>query len=203
MKKLTACLSIVALLASCSSGSKKVIIISQGTAEVNTDDRTITAKGTGHEEKTVLFYESGSMDIKVASQAGNATVTLPENGVYFLNLKKDTIVGSFVNYTAPKTEGRTISDDELRASIDSLEQIVSGRVSKEKRTFFILPNQAVKITGNEDATIITPFHRMTSMEVKKGETPEVYRFYPIAEVRGTLEKLKGFTGDEKPVNDPH
>jgi hypothetical protein len=203
MKKLAACLSVIVLLASCSAGSKKVVIISQGTADVNTDDRTIIAKGSGHEEKTVLFYESGSMDLTLSSQAGNTTVTLPEDGVYFLNLKKDTIVGSFVNYTAPKTEGKRISDDELRASIDSLQQIVSGNVSKEKRTFFILPNQAVKITGNENATIITPFHRMTSMEVKEGETPEVYRFYPIAEVRATLEKLKGFTGDEKPVNDPH
>jgi hypothetical protein len=201
MKQLTACLSAIILLASCSEGKKKVIIISEGTADVNTDARTITTKGRGHEEKTVLFYGDGSIDLKVTSPTGNATVTLADNGVYFLNTKKDTIVGSFVNYTAPKKESRTISDAEMQKNIDSLELILSGKVQYGK-TYFILPNQAVKITENEDATIITPFHQMTSLEVKPGQTPEVYRFYPIKETRATLEKLKGMMGiTDKPVNE--
>jgi len=71
------------------------------------------------------------------------------------------------------------------------------------KTYFILPNQAIKISDNQEATIITPYHQMTSLEVKKGETPEVYRFYTIEETRATLEKLKGMMGvTEKPVNDP-
>lgn len=201
MKQLTACLSAIVLLASCSEGKKKVIIISEGTANVNTDDRTITTSGRGHEEKTVMFYGDGSMDLKVTSPAGNATVTLADNGVYFLNTKKDTIVGSFVNYTAPKKSTKTISDAEMQQNIDSLELILSGKVQTGK-TYFILPNQAVKITANDGATIITPYHQMTSIEVKPGETPEVYRFYPISETRATLEKLKGMMGiGDKPVNE--
>lgn len=200
MKKLTASLFIIVSLASCAAGSKKVIIISEGAADVNTDDRTIITKGRGHEEKTVMFYESGKMDLKIASAAGNNTVTLSDNGTYFLNTKNDTIVGSFVNYIAPRTVGKTVSETELRASIDSLQQLLSGNV-KYGKTYYILPNQAAKVTDNQDAIIITPYHQMTAIEVKKGETPEVYRFYPIADVKATLEKLKGFLGDEKPVND--
>lgn len=202
MKKLTACLSLFVLFASCASDHKKVIVISEGTADVNTDNRTITTKGRGHEEKTVLFYESGDMDIKINSAAGSATVSLKDNGVYFINTKRDTIVGSYVNYTAPKTVGKKISIEEMEQNIDSLEQILAGKAQYGK-TYFILPNQAVKITDNKDATIVTPYHQMTSIEVKKGQTPEVYRFYPISETRTTLNKLKDMMGlTDKPVNDP-
>jgi hypothetical protein len=75
-------------------------------------------------------------------------------------------------------------------------------VSAEKKTYFILPNKAVKVSSNSEAHIVTPFHQMTSVSSKKGETPEVYRFYPIAEVRATMQKLKAMMGDEVPVNDP-
>ncbi len=202
MKRIIASLSVIVFLASCSEGRKKVIIISEGTADVNTEERTVTTKGRGHEEKTVLFYGDGNMELKVTSPSGSATVTLPDNGVYFLNTKKDTIVGSFVNYTAPKKTRKILSDAELQSNIDSLQQILSGKVQYGK-TYFILPNHAVKITENQDATIINPFHQMTSLEVKPGEKPEVYRFYTIQETRTTMEKLKALMGtSEKPVNDP-
>jgi hypothetical protein len=138
------------------------------------------------------------MDLKVSSQAGNATVALKQNGIYLLNTKRDTIVGSFVNYGAPKKEVKHLTEEEFNRDIDSLEQIISGKV-KPGKTFYILPNQAVWITSNFDATIITPYHQMSSISVKKGEAPEVYRFYPLQDSRATLEKLKH--GDDKPVND--
>jgi len=203
MKRLTALLSVIVLLASCEkSGTKKVYVLSEGTADINTNDRTITTKGRGHEEKEVLFYDDGKITLNVSSQAGKAEVALPDDGIYILNTKKDTIVGSFVNYAAPKTEVKHLSDAELAAYVDSLQQIVSGN-AKAGKTFYILPNQAVKITSNMDATVITPYHQMTSIEYKKGQSPEVYRFYPISESRATLDKLKTMTGDkgDKPVND--
>jgi hypothetical protein len=202
MKKLTACLSFVILLASCSVDPKKVIVLSQGTANINTDNLTITTSGTGHEEKTVLFHDEGNLELKLTSQVGTATVNLPEPGVYILNTKSDTIVGSYVNYTAPKTAVEKITDEKMKANIDSLEQIIAGNVSAEKKTFFVLPNKAVKVSSNSNAHIVTPYHQMTSVSTKKGEEPEVYRFYPISEARATLQKLKGMMGDEVPVNDP-
>lgn len=201
MKLLLACLSLIFIISSCSSGHKKVHIISFGEANIDTDNRKITVSGRGHQEKEIMLYDEGNIDFDITSQAGNATVSLPDNGIYLVNIKPDTIVGSSVSYTAPKTEIDKISEEELRSNIDSLEQIISGKVSAEKKTFYILPNHAVKITGNTEAHVITPFHRMTSMEVKKGETPEVYRLYMISEVRATLDKLKGFLGETgKPVN---
>jgi len=202
MKKLTAIVSFAVVLTSCSVDPKKVIVLSQGTANINTDELTITTSGTGHEEKTVLFHDEGNLELKLSSQAGAATISLPEPGVYILNTKSDTIVGSYVNYTAPKTAIDRITDEEMRANIDSLQQIISGNVSAEKKTYFILPNKAVKVSSNTEAHIVTPFHQMTSVSAKKGEAPEVYRFYLISEVKATLQKLKGMMGDEVPVNDP-
>lgn len=202
MKQLIAALSVIALFSSCASGHKKVIVLSQGTANIDTDNRTITTSGNGHEEKTVLFHDEGKIELQLTTQQGKFPVPLEGTGVFILNAKQDTIVGSFVNYTAPKTKGERIGEEELRANIDSLEQIVSGKVSAEKKTFFILPGQAVRVSENTEAHIVTPYHQMTSISVKQGQTPEVYRFYPISEVRATLLKLKGFTGDEQPVNDP-
>ncbi len=202
MKQLTACIALIVLLASCSVDPKKVIVLSQGSANIDTDKRTITTSGTGHEEKTVLFHDQGNTELQVSSQVGAAKITLAEPGVYILNTKSDTIVGSYVNYTAPKTAVDKITDEEMRANIDSLQQIISGNVSAEKKTFFILPNKAVKVSSNSEAHVITPFHQMTSISTKKGEEPEVYRFYPISEVRATMLKLKAMMGDEVPVNDP-
>ena len=202
MKQLLAFLSIVIILASCSAGHKKVYVLSHGEPMIDTDNRKISASGKGHLEKEVIFHDEGKVDLEISSQAGNKTVTLEETGIYILNIKTDTIVGSWVNYTAPKTEVNKLSIDDMDAYIDSLQQIIDGKVSAEKKTFFILPNQAIKITNNTEAHIITPFHQMTSMEIKTGETPEVYRFYMMSEARATLNRLKTMVGESgKPVNE--
>jgi hypothetical protein len=201
MKQLAACLSLIVLLASCADETKKVFVISEGTANINTDERTINVAGSGHEEKEVLFHESGKMDLKLNTPRGNTTVPFTGNGIFILNAKRDTIVGSYVNYTAPKTQGKRITEAEMVANVDSLQRILAGNVTYGK-TYFILPGQAARITENQDATVITPFHQMSSIAVEKGKTPEVYRFYMISEVRATLEKLKTLMGEgDKPVND--
>ncbi|HEX6915983.1 MAG TPA: hypothetical protein VF145_12120, partial [Chitinophagaceae bacterium] len=186
---------VLMMLASCAAGHKKVIVLSQGSANIDTDNRKIDASGQGHEEKTVLIHDEGQVPMELNTPFGKNTVQLDGSGLFIINLKQDTIVGSLVNYTAPKTQGRTITEPELRANIDSLEQILTGRVSAEKKTFYILPLHAVKVTDNTDAHIVTPFHQMTSISVESGKTPEVYRFYPIAEVRVTLLHLKDLLGE--------
>ena len=124
MKQLLACLSLIVILVSCSSGHKKVYVLSHGTANIDTDNRKITVSGKGHEEKEIVLYDEGKIDFELVSQAGTATVSLDDNGIYIINTKKDTIVGSGVGYTAPKTEREKISEEELRANIDSLQQII-------------------------------------------------------------------------------
>lgn len=201
MKQITALLLVPVMLASCSVGEKRLIVISPDNTSVHTGERKITAAGKGHGEQTVVFREEGSVALQVSSPAGEGTVTLEGEGIFLLNTKTDTIIGSWSPYTAPKDSITKISEERLRADIDSLQQIMNGNVSAAKRTFFVLPNQAVKITENTKAHIVTPFHRMTSIEVKKGETPEVYRFYMMSEARTTLLRLKQMLGEgEQPVN---
>lgn len=203
MKPLLACLSLIVVLASCSKSQKRVLIVSQGASLVDSDKRQITAAGSGHEEKEVMLYDEGKIDYEITSQAGTAKVSFDGDGIFILNLKKDTIVGSASAYTNPKDSVTQVGREKLMANIDSLQQILDGKVSAEKKTFYILPNHAVKITGNMDAQVVMPYHQMTSISVKEGTTPEVYRFYLISETRATLEKLKGFLGEgNQPVNDP-
>jgi hypothetical protein len=203
MKQLLAALSVIIFFTSCAVGEKKVFVLGSGSINVDTENRKITTSGKGHNESTVSFHDEGTTGLEITSLAGNATVNVEGTGIFIINAKADTIVGSWVNYTAPKKAVEQISEEELRANIDSLQQIIDGKVSADKKTFYILPNHAVKVTGNTAAHIVTPFHQMTSIEVKKGETPEVYRFYMISEARATLQKLKNFLGEsDEPVNEP-
>jgi hypothetical protein len=198
MRILFACLAAISLLASCSSKpSKKLIVLSRGTASVDEKAGTISVvPGSAYKDITIEQEKSGSMDFKISSAAGNATVNIPGDGVYIINTTKDTMVGSVVPLGAPKTESRYVKDEELRANIDSLTKIVTGDVSAEKKTFFLLPNTSVKVTDNLEAIIVAPYHEMTSFKTEKGKKLEVYRFYPIEKVREILHKQKVFAGEE-------
>jgi hypothetical protein len=177
MKQLTFSLLALTLLASCSSSIKRVYVLSKGPATVDEAAKTISAKdGTGHEEKVV-----------------NYTVTLTDKGLYVLNVKNDTIIGALQNYTAPKLQQNLLTQEDLKVKIDSLQQLVAGKIVSKEKNFFILPNQVVKITDNLEAIIVTPYHQMRSAEKVDGQAPEVYRFYSIREIRETIGKLEELT----------
>ncbi|HEY3388100.1 MAG TPA: hypothetical protein VGK38_00900, partial [Prolixibacteraceae bacterium] len=100
MKKILILLGAVILFAACSN--KKMVVMSKGPAEVNTDAKTIKAgDGAGHEEKEVTLG-SGKVVFKLNTAAGEATVELLENGLYVVNVKNDTIIGSYQKYSDPK-----------------------------------------------------------------------------------------------------
>ena len=82
---------------------------------------------------------------------------------------------------------------DIKVRIREGDKIVDHLV-REGETFFIPPNTAAKITSNTDATIVGPYHRMTSIEKNGNKEPEVYRFYSINEVRETIDKLTQHTG---------
>src|SRR5690242_13816925 len=99
MKKNIVLIGCILLLASCSSNVKKILIFSRGKATVDKEANTITVdESSGHEEQTVEFNSADALSLKVKSQAGEATVEIPENGFYVLNLKSDTTLGSIQNY---------------------------------------------------------------------------------------------------------
>lgn len=196
MKQVLYFLIAIVLLASCKE--KKMIVMSKGRAEVNTDAKTIKASdGPGHEEQEVTLG-SGKTVFKLSTPAGEATVEMLENGLYVVNVKNDTIIGSYQKYSDPKSTQQVISQDNLKKQIDSLQLLAASKnVSTANRNFYILPNQAVRITENTNAMVVGPYHRMRSAEKVDGKDPEVYRFYSIKEVREMILKLQVLATPEK------
>jgi hypothetical protein len=187
------------LFVACSGHTKKVIVYANSDADVNDNTKTITQKDNeGHLDKEIEFNTGDKVSIKVIQKDGSTSnVEIPEGGYYILNAKaKDTIVGGYQKYSTPEEANRMISQDELKRNIDSLQQMINGQnTNAATRTYFIPPNTATKITANTDATIVGPYHRMTSIEKNGEKAPEVYRFYSISEVRETIGKLQKLTGD--------
>ncbi len=198
MKKIIACLALLVLAASCASNNKKIIIMSKGAADINTDTKTITAKdGAGHDEKTINISDK-KVSFKLSTPAGDANVELLENGYYIINVKNDTIIGSYQQYTDPSLVKNVVTQEELKKKIDSLSSLVAGKnVNAANHNFFILPNTAVRISGNLDAIVVGPYHKMTSAEKVGDKDPEVYRFYSIKEMREEIARLRSFTIAEK------
>lgn len=197
MKKILVLLGAVILLASCGK-DKKMIVMSKGPADINTEAKTISAKdGSGHEEKEVSL-SGDKVVFKLNTPAGEATVELLGNGLYIVNVKNDTIIGSFQKYSDPKLAQNMVSQENLKKQIDSLQLLSEGKnVSEANRNFFILPNSAVKITDNTQAMVVGPYHRMRSAEKVDGKDPEVYRFFSIKEIRETIAKMQAMTMAEK------
>jgi hypothetical protein len=198
MKNIIIVFSLLVVLAACNDTAKKVIVLSKGPADINTDNKTISSKdGSGHEEKTFVLG-GGSYSYKISSPGGEGTAEMKDNGLYVINAKSDTVVGSYQNYGAPPQTTASISQDQLKHRIDSLELLIQGKnISPANRNFFILPNQAVKISDNMDAEIVGPYHQMRSAEKVNGKDPEIYRFYSIKEVREAIGKLQALTVPEK------
>ena len=190
MKNWVSLLLVGSLFASCSK--YKLVVMSKGEAKINVEAGTITATdGAGHTEQS----EATSLEHwTIESPAGKGTIDLTEKGLYVLNAKNDTIIGSYQNYVAAEKAGQVVSQEMVAQKLDSLKQLSEGKnVSAANRNFYILPNQAVWVTKNVDAEIVGPYHKMTSANSKNGEAPEVYRFYSIKEIRETISKLEVLT----------
>ena len=196
MKRIVYCIAASVCLLACSKNEKKVIVYSKGVASIDKEAKTITiaAGGTSQEEQTLDYNTADKLSFKIQSPAGNASVDVAENGLFIINTKTDTIVGSYQVYGAPKGTAQVITQDHIKKDIDSLQQLLKGtNVNAANRNFFIPPNTAVKITGNIQAYIVGPFHQMTSIEKEEGKEPEVYRFFTANEIRETIAKLQKLT----------
>jgi hypothetical protein len=184
----------VVLFAACSSGGsgKKVIVMSSGKMNVDTKDPKVInfEPGTQHNELEIMIG-SGDKAITVKSAAGDKTYDVPDDGLYLLNLKVDTLIGSLVNYGAQGVPA-SITGDQLQHIIDSTKLLLAGQnVSDEKKTYFILPGTVKKITTNLNAQFLSPFKGIPyKVEVDKdGNAPEMYKFSTVKQKRESLEEL--------------
>jgi hypothetical protein len=176
------------ILASCGGAVKrKVIVYSNGTPTV--DGNTLTLKSRSGHSETELRPTDKTLTVKMP---GDVTETFTvdgdgTDGLYILNLKNDTLIGSFQPVGAEAKQER-ITQENLKYRIDSLHQLMAGKnVSEAKRNFFIPPNQLRRITANDQAQVVGPYLRMPG---SFAGTPEVYKFYTNSEVRETIAKLE-------------
>lgn len=188
-------LVLVLLFAGCTQKGKKLIIMSSGA--VSETGSTITVNPGNTHTEIIQDISSQLTMLTIKGFAGASSVELPENGLYVLNLKNDTLVGSYQSFGASETTSR-ISQEELKRKVDSLQQLVTGQnANATNRNFFILPGKAQLITINMQAMVYGPYTKLPSSLEGGGSAPEVYKFSTNKQVRETIEKLtKMMTADE-------
>ena len=184
MKKIIAALSMGLILAACGGTKVKVIVYANGTPTA--DGSTVNLKsGSGH---SVLEMFPPDKTITVKTGEGDPkTFNLDGDGLYILNLKKDTLIGS---YQAVGTEVKqeVISQESLQHRIDSLKQLMAGaNVSEKNRNYCIAPNQIAKISPNMEAQVVGPFLKMPASFA--GDV-EVYKFYTNKEAQENIDRLQ-------------
>lgn len=192
MKKIQVLLPAMILvycLAGCSEGGsqKKVLVMVSGKVQIAGNVITLQP-GTTHTEN-IITEVSDKLTIKTPS--GSSDVNVPDGGLYILNLKKDTLVGSFQRIGSDNSQ-QVITQENLKTRIDSLNQLMAGtNVNSANRNYSIPPNQITKISSNTEAQIIGPYKRVPG-SFEGGKEHEIYKFYTnkeMQEIVGNLSKM--------------
>jgi len=193
MKRLAYLFACSLFFTACASNEKMILVMSKGKANIDENAKTITidADGSGHEEKQFLISSKEAVSLTITDGTNKSQVSVDANGLYIVNTKKDTIVGSYQNYNAPKETQTVITQESMQQRIDSLEQLILGKnINATNRNYYLLPNTATKISDNITAEVVGPFRKMTSTVQVGDKAPEVYRFYTVGEIREIIEKAK-------------
>ena len=186
MKNYIVFLSIISLcFYSCNGGGKKVVVMASGT--IKADGNTITLQpGTTHNEQTIV--PSGDK-LTVNAPSGNKEFDVKEAGLYLLNLKKDTIAGSYQK-TGTDNSQIVITEENLWQRVDSLTMLMKGQgVTEAKRNYSIPPMSIAKITKNTEAEIIGPYRKIPG-SFDPSKEHEVYKFFTNKELSDIIEKVK-------------
>lgn len=149
-------ISIIFLLSSCSGGESKVIVMASGKIQVNGNSISLQP-GTSHNEATLI---ADGDSVTVVAPSGTKAYSVKEAGLYLLNLKKDTLVGSYQR-TGTDNSQQVISQENLWQRVDSLNQLMAGRnVSEAARNYNIPPFGISRITANTEAQVIGPYRKI-------------------------------------------
>ncbi len=178
-------LAVAVSLVACSGESKRVVVMASGKIAQNGDNLTLTP-GTTHNEVT---FDAEGNKITVSSPAGNKEFDLKESGLYLLNLKKDTLAGSYQK-TGTDNSQITITEESLWERVDSLSQLLKGQnVSAANKNYSVPPMTITKVTSNTEAQIIGP-HRRLPASLDPSKQHEVYKFFTNKEISEIIEKVK-------------
>jgi hypothetical protein len=186
----------VIMLSACSgggNGGKTLVIMSSGKMQVDkANPTTVTFEpGTQHNEEILTYSGDSKTTVTIKSSAGDKTYDLPDNGTYLLNLKKDTMIGSVVNFGSAGMP-KNISGEQLEHIIDSTQQLLMGQnASDEKKTYFLAPGSFKKLSVSNTAKVLGPYNAIPyKVEADKdGNAPEFYKFFTNAQKREALGDL--------------
>ena len=178
------------LLAACGH-NKKILVYASSDIQVDESQKNITVtEGTTHHEKELEFSGSGPVGLTVQSTAGKFTVEAKDDGLYILNLQKDTIVGSFQHIGTDNGKVK-YTVEQLAHAVDSLRQLTSGsNISAAAKNYFIPPSKIERITANTKARVFGPYTTVPS-GFDAGSVPELYKFYTNPEMREIMKQLSG------------
>ena len=169
----------------CSGGGKKVLMMASGKIQVNGDNITLSP-GSTHNEQTI---EPSGDKITVTGPSGNKDFDVKESGLYLLNLKKDTVAGSYQK-TGTDNSQIVITEANLWERVDSITALMKGEnVSAEKRNYSLPPFSIAKISANTEAQIIGPYRQIPGA-FDPSKEHEVYKFYTNKELADIVSKVK-------------
>jgi hypothetical protein len=192
MKKLELifALALFAILASCNSHSKRIILYASNDIQMDASQKNITVTdGTTHTEKVLDFKGSDPVTLNIQSPSGKFTLEATEDGLYLANLKPDTLIGS-MQHIGVDNGTVVISQDKKDKIIDSLEKLITGaNVSAANKNYFIKPYSIAKLGTVINAKVFGPFTSIPS-GFDASTVPEVYKFYLVKDQRETIERLK-------------
>ncbi len=183
--QLLACTLLASLIISCGGKSKKILIMASG--KITVEGNTIKVEpGTRHNEE-LMTVQGDRISVNNGSSTTEHSVTEP--GLYLLNIKNDTLVGSYKRVGTENTVTK-VTQEELQQNIDSLQQLMTGaNVNATNRNFCIAPGKLIMITANTNAQIIGPYLKMPA-SFEGGKEYEIYKFSTNKEIMEVVDKLK-------------
>lgn len=179
------------VLAACSSTpQKKLVIMASGKFTVNqTGDAIQFEPGTQHNEETVVLKGD---KVTLTDPSGSKEYALPETGIWLLNLKSDTLIGSAQSFGDASTREGRITQEQLMDRMDSLQQLMIGsNVTPERKNHYLAPREIKRISEKDNTIIVGPFKGLPASLTPDddGNVPEVYKFITNKDARATLERL--------------
>jgi len=189
-------LAAITLLTACASHSKKIIVYASSVIQADNTGMNITvSEGTTHHEQELEFKGGDPVTLNIQSPAGKYTLEAKDDGLYIVNLKNDTVVGSY-QHVGSEGDSR-ISQDALKQKLDSLQKLVAGlNVSAANRNYFIAPGKIERITGETRSKVFGPYTTIPG-SFDAGSAPEIYKFYTNKEVWEIINNLTMMTIGKK------
>jgi hypothetical protein len=190
--QLLSIISIATFFAACGSGGaqKRIIVMASGKLTVNEKNIQIDP-GFSHNEQELVFKEDKVLLQVESTEGKKQNFDVTENGVYVLNLQRDTLIGGIVNYGNTGVPG-SITKEALDKMIDSTKQLMAGQnVSDAAKTYFLPPFTIKKITETSTARLVGSANGIPyKVEADaNGKTQEVYKFFTNKQKRETLDDL--------------